>query len=620
MGVVYRARDTRLDRIVAVKLLARDKGADPVRKQRFFQEARAASALNHPNIVTIYESAVEGETDYLVMEYVRGKTLDQIIPSRRLPVGTMLQYAIQFADALATAHGSGIIHRDIKPSNLMVSEEGRVKVLDFGLAKLAEQTAPGEEDSTRTILHQSQEGTVVGSAPYMSPEQAEGKVVDGRSDIFSLGAVLYEMCTGRRAFSGESRASTLAAVITKDPAPIEQAAPHTPAEVQRLILHCLHKEPNRRFQSMLDVKLTLEELKVEYDAGRLTGLRPPASASVRASQLVVAIGAALFTVTAVGSWLWWRFHRELPTRPLSVEQLTFDSGLTTDPAISPDGKLIAYASDRAGEGNLDIWVQYRGGEPVRITHQPADEDQPTFSPDGTQIAYRSAQDGGGIYLVSSLGGGEPRLIAAGFGRPRFSPDGAEILFSFVSPGATLAYTINVVSPSATRKRLAPEFSWASTPVWSPDGRYLMFLGARPGGNQVQAGLWVIPRDDGVAEQVQLDRASLPPELREPSLDAWLPRDRILGELEIRGRTHLWQGRLRRNRGVWSGSSRSRSEQGQPKARPWRQMERRSFPMRRPIWTFGVCLSMLHRVKSQASRSGSHRMWPAKHSRRSRPMV
>jgi serine/threonine protein kinase len=226
MGEVYKGRDTRLGRIVAIKLLSPDRIADPIRKQRFFQEARAASALNHPNIITIHDVGVEGQIDYLVMEYVQGNTLEQIIARKGLRVSDVLQYAIQIADALAAGHASGIVHRDIKPSNLMVTEGGRIKVLDFGLAKLVEQTAPGEEDPTRTMC-QTREGMVVGSAPYMSPEQAEGKVVDGRTDIFSLGAVLYEMCTGRRAFLGQSTASTLAAVITEDPAPMEQAAPQT---------------------------------------------------------------------------------------------------------------------------------------------------------------------------------------------------------------------------------------------------------------------------------------------------------------------------------------------------------------------------------------------------------
>ena len=545
MGVVYKARDTRLGRIVAIKLLAPDRVSDPIRKQRFFQEARTASALNHPNIVTVYDIASEGQSDFLVMEFVPGKTLEEIV--RRKPLGyrEAIDYGLQIADALSAAHASGIVHRDIKPSNVMVTEEGRVKVLDFGLAKLAEQGPVGQEEPTRTLQQRTEEGLVVGSVPYMSPEQAEGRAVDGRTDVFSLGALLYEMCTGRRAFSAETPAATLAAVITKDPPPIEQFAPDTPVELQRAILRCLRKDPNRRFQSMLDLKLTLEELKSEGDSltvSRLHAASPPKAAS----RLTIAAAAALFVLLAGGGWLWWRSGHGLTRPPLSLEQLTFDGGLTTDPAIAPDGKLIAYASDRAGEGNLDIWVQYRGGEPIRITHDPEDEDQPAFSPDGTQIAFRSTRDGGGIYIVSSLGGGEPRRIASGGGRPRFSPDGTEILFDNPSPTVRRAYTVNIVTPGAQRNQLAPEFSYVQMPVWSPDGRNILFAGLREAGTQ--PGLWVIPRNGGAAERVLLDLASLPSEIRQVSLDAWLSGDRVLGEFALRGRTNLWQARLRR--GPW----------------------------------------------------------------------
>ena len=390
---------------------------------------------------------------------------------------------------------------------------------------------------------------MIGSAPYMSPEQAEGKPVDARTDIFSLGAVLYEMCTGRRAFLGESRASTLAAVIAKEPAPISQFAPDMPAELERTILRCLRKDPYRRFQGMRDLMLTLEELEAECDSGRLP-LATHAAQPARRARMAVAMTLAAVALAAGGGWLWWFLHRAQGPRMLALERLTFDSGLTTDPAVSPDGKLIAYASDRAGEGNLDIWVQYRGGEPVRITHNPADEFQPSFSPDGTQIVYRSAQDGGGIYVVSSLGGGDPRLLASGAAeRPRFSPDGSEILFANRGPTVQLAYTLNVTVPGAPPKQLAPEFIAVLMPVWSPDGQYIMFFGARPQGDTIKAGLWVIPRNGGPVEPVGLDPGLGLLQNRQAALDAWLPGDRILAEIELGGRVHLWEARLRRR--PWS---------------------------------------------------------------------
>jgi serine/threonine protein kinase len=242
MGVVYQARDTRLDRLVALKFLPPEKLADPDRKARFIREARAASALNHPNIITIYDIAqVEvGQAvppaDFIVMEYVAGKTLSQLISPKGLPPKEALKYALQIADALAAAHAKGIIHRDLKPGNIMVTEDGLVKVLDFGLAKLTEPSGPGESTAT----------AVVGTVAYMSPEQAEGIKVDARSDIFSFGAVLYEMLAGRRAFSG---------LMREQPAPLVDVPP----ELDNIVARCLRKNPNDRFQRAADLKQALEE-------------------------------------------------------------------------------------------------------------------------------------------------------------------------------------------------------------------------------------------------------------------------------------------------------------------------------------------------------------------------
>jgi serine/threonine protein kinase len=252
MGEVYRARDTHLDRPVAVKVLPADAVRDPDRKRRFVQEAKAASALNHPNIITIYDIDQSDGVDYIAMEYVAGRTLEK---RGDIGLGELLGWAIQIADALAAAHRAGIVHRDLKPSNLMVTPEGLVKVLDFGLAKLTALEPADDLGATLDAPARTEEGTVLGTAAYMSPEQAEGKRVDARSDIFSLGAVLYELVTGRRAFSGASRVSTLSAILHQEPAPVGEAAPR---ELDRLIRHCLRKDPARRFQHLEDVKILLE--------------------------------------------------------------------------------------------------------------------------------------------------------------------------------------------------------------------------------------------------------------------------------------------------------------------------------------------------------------------------
>jgi serine/threonine protein kinase len=267
MGTVWQARDTRLNRIVAIKTLPADKLADDQRKRRFVQEARSASALNHPNIVTIYDINSDNGADFIVMELVRGKTLSELISRRGPRLNDLLSYAIQTADALSKAHAAGIVHRDLKPGNIMVTEEGRVKVLDFGLAKLTEPAPPAQDEETRTIKPATEDGAIVGTISYMSPEQAEGKPVDARSDIFSFGAVLYEMATGARAFQGSSKLSTLSAILRTNPKPPSDLAPGIPRDLDKIIARCLRKDPARRYQTMTDLKLALEDLREESESG-----------------------------------------------------------------------------------------------------------------------------------------------------------------------------------------------------------------------------------------------------------------------------------------------------------------------------------------------------------------
>src|SRR5512136_778373 len=298
MGVVYKAEDTHLERLVAIKVLPPERVADPERKRRFIQEAKAASALNHPNIITIHDIDQAEGIDFIAMEYVAGKTLDESIPRKGMRLSLALKYAVQIADALARAHGAGIIHRDLKPSNVMVDEHGLVKLLDFGLAKLTEASGPEEETAaTRTGA-----GTVLGTAAYMSPEQAEGKNIDTRSDIFSFGSMLYEMLTGQRAFRGDTRASTIASILREDPKPISQVAEGMPRDAEKIVRRCLRKDPEHRFQVMADLRVALEELKEEFDSGALEtegGIKPKPR---RRLLWVIGLVAGL-VVVAVGVWL-----------------------------------------------------------------------------------------------------------------------------------------------------------------------------------------------------------------------------------------------------------------------------------------------------------------------------
>jgi serine/threonine protein kinase len=266
MGEIYKGQDSRLNRLVAVKILSPGLSTDPERKRRFFQEAQAASALNHPNIITLYDIVSEGDVQCLVMEYISGKTLRDLTPAGGLEPAQALQYAAQIASALTAAHAAGIIHRDLKPSNIMVTTSGLVKVLDFGLAKWVDAGMSGHTGDPSTMdTALTREGSIIGTVSYMSPEQAEGKRVDVRSDIFSFGSVMYEMLTGRRAFEGRSGISTLSSILRDDVKPIYQASPDVPPLLEQIVLRCLPKEPSARWQSMKEIEAALLTLQRQLD-------------------------------------------------------------------------------------------------------------------------------------------------------------------------------------------------------------------------------------------------------------------------------------------------------------------------------------------------------------------
>jgi serine/threonine-protein kinase len=321
MGEVYRARDTRLNRIVAIKVLRADRGSDSSSRRRFFQEAQAASALNHPNIITIHDVVSSGGNDLIVMECVIGKTLGDLIPRGGLRIPQAINYALQLADALSVAHNAGIIHRDLKPGNIMVTDRGLLKILDFGLAKL---TQPFDDmDDTLASAPLTVEGALVGTVAYMAPEQAQGKKADARSDIFSFGSVLYEMTTGQRAFPGSSTADILSAVLRDEPRPVLEIAPDVPPDLVSIIERCLRKNPEVRWQSMADIHRALEELKQVSDSGMLyrsrlesltpSSVSPVATASPKPkpkkmSGVAIALVAAVLVMACAGG-LWFFLQR-----------------------------------------------------------------------------------------------------------------------------------------------------------------------------------------------------------------------------------------------------------------------------------------------------------------------
>jgi len=489
MGVVYKARDVLLSRVAVLKFLPAD-GADADdklsrsmgaedRRSRFIREAQSASALNHPNIITIYEVGQAGDRDFIAMELVQGQTLDQLIGRKALPLERVLAYAIQIADALAAAHGAGIVHRDLKPANIMVTDAGLVKVLDFGLAKLMPAAwSLSNSGGAQTIEAQTNTagGIIVGTVSYMSPEQAEGKPVDHRSDIFSFGAVLHEMLTGQRAFQGESAASTIAAILTAEPPSISTGLRGAPTELTRIVSRCLRKLPEKRWQSLADVRIALEELKQDLESGRLNTLPPVGVPAGR--RWMPAIAIALVAAALAGGFVWWR-TRPLPAAPdiWQIVRLTGDAGLSLWPAISRDGKLVTYVSDRAGSDTLDLWVQQiEGGDPVQLTRGLGACREPDFSPDGARIVVRCGSEPGGIYVVPTLGG-LPKKIGEG-DWPRFSPDGSRISFAtYGAPGFGVPPTIKIApARGGNATELKPGKAITTPPVWRPDGKGLLFVG------------------------------------------------------------------------------------------------------------------------------------------------
>ena len=428
MGEVYRALDTRLERLVAIKVLLPSALANPERKSRFMHEAKTASALSHPNIVTIHEidSAVTEDNrhiDFIAMEYVQGKTLDQLMARKPMRVSEVLRYGAQIADALASAHAAGIVHRDLKPANIIVNEQGNVKLLDFGLAKLFEPLAISAFAATESVHvtgpDLTEQGAIVGTVAYMSPEQAEGRRVDARSDIFSLGAVLYEMATGRQAFFGDSKLSTLAFILHKDPSGLSTNGVVIPHELERIILRCLRKEPERRWQSVADIKVALEDLRAELDSGELA--RPeatPKNPSNWKRWLWLALaGPALL---AAGFWC----GRALFLRPMpSFSRVTFQLGDVTGARFAPDGQTIVYSARWSGAPST-VYSTRLGSRESRSLDLPTSRLLAVSS--ANELAILLGADLPGTLARVPLAGGAPREILENVVGADWSPDGSKL--------------------------------------------------------------------------------------------------------------------------------------------------------------------------------------------------
>ncbi|MGD0616692.1 MAG: protein kinase [Bryobacteraceae bacterium] len=560
MGEVWKAQDIRLGRIVAIKILPPDKIADHDRRLRFTQEAKAASALNHPNIVTIHEiDSIEGH-EFMVMELVNGKPLSTLIRKNSgMPLQEALRCAIAIADALGAAHAAGIVHRDLKPANVMVTETGLVKLLDFGLAKLFEPmesaspaSDPSDPDTPTALMSaKTEESVIVGTIAYMSPEQALSQRLDPRSDIFAFGSVLYEMATGKRAFEAGSKLGTLSAILHVEPRPMREANPELPEEFEQIVARCLRKGAARRYQQIDEVKTALQDLKEESQTSRIrTSSRsalqaPPPPASRRRTVLIAAaVVVALAAIALAIKYKLWRTAPVAPPVSYAFRQLTFSDGLTYDPALSRDGRFIAYASDRSGKDNLDIWFQQVGSEEaIRLTDNPADDDEPDFSPDGRTVAFHSMRNPAGIYLVDALGG-DARLVVVAGRRPRFSPDGTRIAF-WVGPAPGLPYgRVGVVSALGGDPHwLVQQFYGAGSPVWTPDEQHLLFTGAARTDLQ-DWDWWVAPASGGnpVRTNVRaaLAKAGAGLALALPQPGCWDAAGSVVFTADEGGVEHIWR--------------------------------------------------------------------------------
>ncbi len=475
MGEVYRVRDTRLNRDVALKVLPEIFAGDESRRARFFQEARAAGTLNHPGIVAVYDVGLEDGVFYIVTELVEGETLRSLLAEGRPAARKSIDFAVQIAEALAAAHAAGITHRDLKPENIMVSgpagrSPGRIRILDFGLAKQA-PAEPAADGVTQTQAITGA-GMVVGTIGYMSPEQIRGKPVDPRSDIFSFGLVLYELLAGLRAFQRDTSADTMSAILREDPHDLPDSVSPTLAQI---VLRCLEKEPSQRFQSAADLAFALRALS-SSTAIAMQALDAPRAAT-RNWIRYVAAAAAAGLVAGCAVWLF----RPAPEIPLyQFTPLTSFTGIENQPALSADGKQLAFAwlgqpPDRQG---IYVKLVAGGAQPLRISPLGKASAFPTWSPDATRVGYvRRDSDGTDILVVPALGGPE-RRIAHYAGRASsiaWSPDGRWIAATVSEGGAGSLQLVSLETGELHRLTRPPDGTADLSPHFSPDGGAVAFV-------------------------------------------------------------------------------------------------------------------------------------------------
>ena len=490
MGEVLVAEDTRLHRRVALKILPRLFAADPEYRERFQREAQAIAALNHPGIVTIHSVEEDQGRLFLTMELVDGGPLSEAIPKGGLPIEKLLRIGIEVADAMSAAQQRGITHRDLKPGNIMLTASGRAKVLDFGLAKVHDATMSGASDDLTRMSSSSDmtgEGKIIGTVAYMSPEQAEGKDVDPRSDIFSLGVVLHEMATGERPFKGDTNVSVLSAILKDTPRPVTDSNPELPPDLARIVRRCLAKDPERRYQTAADLRNELEELKQDTATGTVTMVRPAARTRSKRGIAIPAAVVGVGALVAIGAA--WSVLGRRDSAPKAATGFTIDrlqrlttSGTAFMAAISPDGRYVVHV--KVEEGGPGLWTrQTAATSDVRIV-APADVrfDGIAFTPDANYIYYSYYPSGQGtvvasLYKVPVLGGTPSKVLDDIDSRVTFSPDQKQMAFTrgSIQRGTNDLMVANLdgsnvhtLASSPAPDRFQPE-----GPSWSPDGRTIL---------------------------------------------------------------------------------------------------------------------------------------------------
>ncbi len=492
MGEVFRARDTKLGRDVALKVLPDRFASDRHMLARFESEAKAVAALSHPNILALFDVGEEMGVPFAVAELLEGETLRALLLRGPVTVRRALEIARELAEALAAAHEKGIVHRDVKPENVFLTKDGHARLLDFGLARHAAAFRAEDDSRSPTLSALTDAGAVVGTVAYMSPEQARGLPVDHRSDQFSLGAVLYEMLAGRRAFRADTPADVLTAIIRDEPEPLETLAPAVPIHVRLLLERLLAKDPAERWDSTRDLARDLAiwgHRGAERSSASGAAATGADAGTLRTSRRTRVLAAALAAPLVLAAALVGGFYagrrseaskRPAPPTPGRLTQLTWEPGMELEPCISADGGSFVY--DAGPPGNRDVFFRRVGGEnPVNLTRDHAGQDgRPALSPDGSTIAFRSERDGGGIFLMGASGESPRRLTDFGYD-PAFSPDGKEIVFATgTATGFSVDQSVLWIADVATGKTRELFDGGGAFPTWSPSGIRIAFEQAERG--------------------------------------------------------------------------------------------------------------------------------------------